>query len=125
MGRKTALIIDDEADHGRIIALNLKDRGFDTVLAYSGEDGFNKAKSIKPDLITMDLLMPGEDGIDVIKKMGEDEATKNIPIVVVTVLDNRNLKKELEKNDRIAGYLVKPVKSGDFTAITNKVIRKG
>jgi CheY-like chemotaxis protein len=124
MGKRVALIIDDEPDYGKIIEFCMKDLGFETLLAASGEEGLRKAREMSPDVVTMDILMPQEDGIDVIRKMGDDMHTMDIPIVVITVLEDRCLKKELEKNDRIIGYLTKPINISELEKVARKICKR-
>ena len=66
------LTVDDEADIRRLIQIKLKKAGFEVVTAVDGEDGVEKAKTEKPDLILMDVMMPKMDGITAVKKIKEE-----------------------------------------------------
>lgn len=82
------LVIEDDNTLQQVIVVSLTNEGFEVITAKDGEEGLAKAQSEKPDLITLDLIMPGLYGIDVLKKLKADETTKNIPVVVLTIKDD-------------------------------------
>jgi DNA-binding response OmpR family regulator len=81
---KFILCIEDEQEMIDLIRLILSRRGFDVRGASSGEEGLNIIRNEHPDLILLDLMMPDMDGWEVYQQMKADEATKNIPVIVVT-----------------------------------------
>ena len=81
---KLILCIEDEQDMIDLIRLILSRRGFDVRGASSGEEGLNIIRKEHPDLILLDLMMPDMDGWEVYQQMKADEATRNIPVIVVT-----------------------------------------
>jgi two-component system, OmpR family, response regulator VicR len=81
---KLILCIEDEQEMIDLIRLILSRRGFDVRGASSGEEGLNIIRKEHPDLILLDLMMPDMDGWEVYQQMKADEATKNIPVIVVT-----------------------------------------
>ena len=81
---KLILCIEDEQEMIDLIRLILSRRGFDVRGASSGEEGLNIIRNEHPDLILLDLMMPDMDGWEVYQQMKADEATKNIPVIVVT-----------------------------------------
>jgi len=104
---KRVLVIDDSEFAIKIMLLSLQ-RHFDVITANNGADGIEKAKSEKPDVILLDMMMPGMDGIQVCNHLTIDEATKNIPIIFVTSVDNRLVEaKCLEMGAR--DYIEKPI----------------
>ena len=81
---KKILIVDDEPDMVTFLQCLLEDNGYTTITARDGEEGFNMAKSEKPDLISLDLLMPNQTGIKMFRELRKDEEIKNTPVVMVT-----------------------------------------
>ena len=78
------LIIEDEADIRELISFNLEMSGYDVIKARDGEEGLATARSEKPDLIILDLMLPGMDGLKVCSHLKKDTDTRNIPIIMLT-----------------------------------------
>lgn len=102
---KLVLIVEDEADVARLIAQHLGRHGLQTVIAPTGQDGLQQAHDLKPDLITLDVMLPGMDGWEVISHLKRDPATREIPVVFLSILE------ETEKGIRMGAdaYLTKPI----------------
>jgi CheY-like chemotaxis protein len=81
---KKILIVDDEPDMVTFLATLLEDHGYETVSAADGDEGLEKVKTEKPDLISLDLLMPNKTGIKMFRELRKDATTSNIPVVMVT-----------------------------------------
>jgi CheY-like chemotaxis protein len=81
---KKILIIDDEPDMVTFLSALLEDHGYVTITATDGEEGMTKIKSEKPDLISLDLLMPNKTGIKMFRELRKDDEVKDIPVVMVT-----------------------------------------
>ncbi|MFH0772274.1 MAG: response regulator, partial [Candidatus Omnitrophota bacterium] len=106
MGKKI-LVIDDEADLCATIKAQLEASGFNILAALSGQEGLDKVKDYKPDLVILDLMMPLMDGFEVCSRLKKDPQTSSIPIVVLTALEHDDAaKKALSAGAE--GYLVKP-----------------
>ena len=82
----TILIVDDSKDYAALLEDRLKAEGFGTLTAYDGVSALQAARSQKPDLILLDILMPGVGGTEVRRELAADPATKDIPIVFLTGL---------------------------------------
>ncbi len=82
--QKRILLIDDEKDFLEIMSRKLTESGFSVFVADNGETGLEKAKVIKPDLILLDVQMPGIDGPTVLNRLKIDPATENIKVVFLT-----------------------------------------
>ena len=78
------LSIEDDVDLQQVFAYVLKKKGCDVAFAYDGKDGLEKARDLKPDLILLDMMLPGLNGLEVIKALKENEATRGVPVVVMT-----------------------------------------
>lgn|SRR5512142_268381 len=100
------LIVDDDAFLSGIYATKLELDGFEVATARDGEEGLKAAMREKPDLILLDVLMPKLDGFEVLKRLKADEETKQIPVIMLT---NLGQKEDIEKGlqDGAVDYLIK------------------
>jgi DNA-binding response OmpR family regulator len=85
---KKILFIEDEAALQKTFRDVLEKEGYQMISALDGESGLRLARSEKPDLILLDLILPRKDGFEVLKELKEDEATKGIPVIVLTNLED-------------------------------------
>jgi CheY-like chemotaxis protein len=83
---KTILIVDDYPDFACLLESRLKAEGFGTAVALDGPSGIEKALSLKPDLILLDIMMPHVGGTEVRVELMKDPSTQNIPIIFLTGL---------------------------------------
>ena len=81
---KRILIVDDDQDIVKLVEDRLEDNNYEVICANDGDDGINKAKQQQPDLIIMDIIMPGMSGGDAVRLLKADGQTKNIPIIFLT-----------------------------------------
>ena len=103
---KTILFIEDESALQKTFREILKQEGYEMTSALDGEVGLRLAKTQKPDLILLDLILPRVHGFDVLKKLKEDKETRDIPIIVLTNLEGiGDIDKALELG--ATTYLVK------------------
>jgi GAF domain-containing protein/CheY-like chemotaxis protein len=109
----TVLVIDDDADARDLMRRFLAREGFDTLTAADGSEGLRLARQFKPNLITLDVMMPRMDGWGVLKELQADPALAAIPVVMLSILD------EQEKGFALgaADYLVKPFNRERLRAI--------
>lgn len=104
------LIVDDSPTELHILTQILDKAGFDTVTAEDGEEGIETAKRELPDLILMDVVMPGLNGFQATRKLSRDATTKEIPVVIVTTKD-QDTDREWGMRQGASDYMVKPVKA--------------
>jgi len=107
MAKKKILLVDDEKDLVETVTFRLEAAGYEVVPAYDGQEGFEKAKSEKPDLIILDLMLPKMDGYKVCRMLNFDGKYKKIPILMFTARAQESDKKigeEVGAND----YITKP-----------------
>ena len=81
---RTVLVVDDHEDNRRILRDLLRNAGYEVVEARTGEDGVATAKARTPDLILMDIQLPGIDGYEATRRIKADDALRRIPLIVVT-----------------------------------------
>ena len=117
------LIVEDEQDILELINYNLKKEGFDTKAVSSGEDGLTQAVNYKPDLVILDLMLPGVDGLEVCRKLKSSQDTLNIPVIMVTARG--------EEADIVSGleigaddYVTKPFSPKILIARVKGVLRR-
>ncbi|MCX6764654.1 MAG: response regulator [Candidatus Nealsonbacteria bacterium] len=103
---KKILFIEDESALQKTFRVFIEQEGYKMVSALDGESGFNLAKLEKPDLILLDLILPRLNGFEVLEKLKEDYETKEIPVIILTNLENPDdINKALELGAKT--YLVK------------------
>ncbi|MBL50974.1 MAG: DNA-binding response regulator [Candidatus Marinimicrobia bacterium] len=124
MSKKHILIIEDEKDIAELLEYNLGAGGYYTYVANNGETGLKVARKQNPDLILLDLMLPGIQGLDVCRIIKTDEDTKNIPIVMLTALgQEENIVKGLESG--ADDYITKPFSFKILLARIKSVLRRG
>ncbi len=112
---KKAIIVEDHPDLMEILSLQLETLGFSVISANNGMEGVEKAITEKPDLILMDIMMPGMDGREATRRIRSNPETKDIPILAATVLfEESDLRSCIEAgcND----YIVKPFSHQELRA---------
>jgi DNA-binding response OmpR family regulator len=103
---KKILIVEDDKFLRELMAQKLAKEGYDVIEAIDGEDALKSIKEEKPDLVLLDLILPGKDGFEVLAKVKEDAALSKIPIIV---LSNLGQKEDVERalNLGATDYMVK------------------
>jgi DNA-binding response OmpR family regulator len=121
---ETILVIEDETDILEVIEYNLRREGYRVLTSGDGEQGLSTARRDAPDLVLLDLMLPGLDGIEVCRKLKEDPVTRDIPIVMLTA--------KSEESDVVLGlgvgaddYLAKPFSPKELVARVKAVLRRG
>ncbi|MBL8164968.1 MAG: response regulator [Anaerolineae bacterium] len=104
-GASTVLVIDDDASVRELVSRFLTKEGFNVRTAVSGVEGLRAAREFKPDVITLDVMMPGMDGWAVLSALKADPALAAIPVVMMTIVSDKNLAYSLGAAD----YLTKPI----------------
>ena len=100
------LIVDDEVKTGRFLKRFLEIKGYDVITSNNGEDALKKAKNGKPDIILLDIKMPGMDGIEVLRCVREFD--KDVCIIMVTVVNDKSTGTEALKSGADE-YITKPI----------------
>lgn len=117
------LLIDDESEFRYLTRLDLENEGFTVSEALNGVEGLEMMRSIKPDLVLLDLNMPDPDGHEVCDKIREDEELCNTPVIVLTTSDDLN-----DKLKRLDGgaddYITKSIDPKERVARIKAVLRR-
>jgi two-component system alkaline phosphatase synthesis response regulator PhoP len=123
VSKSTILIVDDERDILDLIEYNLKKEGFVVVTAEDGEEGIERARQVKPDLVLLDIMMPKMDGLEVIDMMRQDATLKDIPVIFLTARSDE--KTEVKGLDRGADdFLTKPISTTKLVSRIKAVLRR-
>ncbi len=123
MAKEKVLVVDDEEDILELVRYNLNKDGYKITCALTGEDALKKARSEIYDLIILDLMLPGIDGLEVTRKLKDDQKTRSVPVVMLTAKG--------EESDVVAGlelgaddYITKPFSPRILTARVRAVLRR-
>lgn len=123
MAPKKILVIEDDEDIQELVKYNLVKEGYQSLQALTGEDGLKLARGKQPDLIVLDLMLPGLDGMEVCKQLKRDPKTESIPVVMLTA--------KAEESDIVAGlevgaddYLPKPFSPKVLIARIRTILRR-
>jgi DNA-binding response OmpR family regulator len=120
--KKKILCIEDEKEMIDLMRLILERRGFDFVGAEGGEEGLDKIRAEKPDLILLDLMMPGVDGWEVYRQLKADQELKATPVIVVTA-KAQSIDKVLGLHiARVEDYITKPFGPQELLESINRVL---
>lgn len=115
------LVIDDSPTEVHVLTTMLEKNGFDVLAAASGEEGIELAASEHPDLVLMDVVMPGMNGFQATRKLTKNPETESIPVIIITTKD--------QETDRVWGmrqgardYITKPAQEADLIAKINTAL---
>lgn len=119
VGGRKILIVDDEPNIVRTVADRLRMTGYEVVTAGDGQEGLERALEERPDLILLDIIMPGLDGYATLERLGQMEETRGIPVIMLTA---RSQAEDVQRatSSGAADYVVKPF---DLVALMEKMER--
>jgi len=115
------LIVDDSPTQLHVLATQLSNIGHQILTAADGRQAVDVAKAEHPDLILMDIVMPGMNGFQATRKISRDPATRDIPVIMVTTKDQKT-DKEWGMRQGACAYMVKPVKAGELQAKIDELL---
>ncbi len=104
MSKQKILVVDDEPDFLELLKVRLEASGYDVVSASDGKDALDKVRDEKPDAVLLDILMPQMDGLEVLKKIRNDN--KNLPVFIITAFSTEERFKVANKLSA-SGFIVK------------------
>jgi len=117
------LIVEDETDIAELISFNLKRQGLEPAVAHDGITGIEMALELQPDLLILDLMLPGRNGYEVLKELRRDSRTRNVPVLMLTA--------RAQVEDRIRGleagaddYLTKPFSSKELMLRVQAILKR-
>ena len=114
--KNTVLVVDDDSSARDLLSRVLRKEGFYTLTASNGQEALRLAREAQPVAITLDVMMPGMDGWTVLSTLKSDPQTTEIPVIIVSIVDDKNLGYSLGASD----YLTKPIDRERFSAVLDK-----
>lgn len=124
MPKKKIMVVDDEQSLVELVRAIFGQEGFEVISAYSGSECLEKLKKEKPDLILMDMMMPGMSGRETTERIRADPKTKGLKIVFLTVARFSEVGKDSLKNLKVADYITKPFDNKDLVKRVKKTLGK-
>jgi signal transduction histidine kinase/DNA-binding response OmpR family regulator/HAMP domain-containing protein len=120
-GKRLILSIDDDPNVLSLIAQEIEEEGYEVIGATRAIEGIEKAKAMGPHAITLDIMMPGMDGWEAIGRLKSDPKTRDIPLIVVSIIDNQELGYRLGADE----YLIKPVDKESLLRVLQRFEGRG
>ncbi|MBW7899225.1 Polar-differentiation response regulator DivK [Candidatus Brocadiaceae bacterium B188] len=124
MPDKNVMVVEDNEKNRKLMRVVLKSKGYAVIEAATGEEALNLLKNQKPDIILMDIQLPGIDGLTLIKQIKADAVTKEIPIIAVTAYAMKGDEQKILETGCDA-YVSKPINTQELPLIIEKYIKKG
>jgi two-component system, cell cycle response regulator DivK len=115
------LIVEDNDKNLKLVRDVLRAKGYQTIEAESAEDGLKLAREKKPGLILMDIQLPGMNGIEALKVLRADDATKSIPVIAVSASVMQHDRKQVT-DAGFDGFIEKPINLREFLAAVQKAL---
>ena len=130
MDKKTVLIVEDEMDMRIFISTLLETSGYTPVVTRDGKEGLIKARDVSPDLIILDVMMPGEGGVQMYRQLKTDQTLKTIPVIMLSAVAQKTFSHYLNMvNARLdrpiprpEAYIEKPPKADDLLQMAARLI---
>lgn len=117
------LSIEDDPDFQHLISHALRSQGFEVHYAFSGPEGLEKALSLSPDLILLDMMLPGLNGVEVMRRLHKDKAARGLPVIVLTAYaaDSNFMESEIKALGTVE-YLRKPVPPDELVRAIRRLL---
>lgn len=124
--KKKILVVDDEQDVLTYLTAIFQDNGYETITAKDGIEGFDRAKNIKPDLITLDITMPDQSGVRTYRYYKGNDGLKNIPVIIITALGDsmKSFLKKLAGFPEPEGFMSKPIDEEKLLKMVSDLLNK-
>ncbi len=123
MSNKNVMVVEDNEKNRKLMRVVLKAKGYNVIEATTGEEALTLLKNQKPDIILMDIQLPGIDGLTLIKQIKGDVPTKDIPIIAVTAYAMKGDEQKILDTGCDA-YVSKPINTQELPHIVEKYIKK-
>ncbi len=123
MENRKALVVDDEFHIVQVVAIKLKNNGFDVTTAENGSDGYDLASEILPDIIISDYQMPIMSGVEMIEKLRQNPETAHIPVIMLTARGFA-IEDEQKEQLRVSACLGKPFSPREVLATIEDVLKQ-
>ena len=124
MPKKRIMVVDDEESVLELLKAVLENDGYTVLTASDGEECLEKLKKTKPDLVLLDMMMPGMSGREVCERIRKDPKTKNLKIIFVTVARFSEMGKDTLSKMNVLDYITKPFDNADLLKRVKKAAGK-
>jgi signal transduction histidine kinase/CheY-like chemotaxis protein len=114
---KTVLVIEDDHQFNNLLALYLRQEGYVPIQHYTGANALGRALELRPDLITLDIMLPDQNGWEILRVLKSNARTKHIPVLVISVVEDGERALRLGATE----YLVKPIRRSDIQALLDRL----
>ncbi len=121
---KKVLFVDDEEDIREVVQIRLESNGYEVITAGSGEEALKKIEESNPDLMILDVMMPGMDGLTVLKTLRKNENTAKLPVIILTA-KRKKMIGDLFELENIQGFIEKPFDSKILLDMIEKAVSAG
>lgn len=122
MAKKKIMVVDDEENLVELVTAILEQEGFDVIGVNSGPECLEKLKTVKPNLILMDMMMPGMSGREATEKIRANPKTKNLKVAFLTVARFSEVGKNELKKLNVSDYITKPFDNKDLALRVKKIV---
>ena len=127
---KKVLIVDDDDDVRKLVSKLVERSGYQAILAKNGVEGMDKIREDKPDLIILDILMPKQSGIRMYHELKTDEPLKDIPVIMLSAIEERSFFRSQKVLDEFAGqsvpapaaYIEKPEEPEELMELMKRIL---
>ncbi len=121
---KKILVVDDELLIVKVLTSRLKANGYEVITAYEGKEGLKKARGEKPDLIIVDLRLPGINGHEICSQLKKDAAFSSIPVIIITGSTDAK-DRELAENAAADAFIIKPFDREALLSRIEELLKEG
>jgi adenylate cyclase len=119
---KKILIVDDELEFAEMIQMRLEANGYDVITAPDGQTGYDAAEQQRPDLILLDVMMPGMDGFQTLRKLRRSDKTRATPVIMLTARGESSAIFKAQELG-VMDYLIKPCDSQELLQLVRRLAR--
>ncbi len=122
--KKTVLVVDDDPDARDYLVTVLEDQGFAAVTAKDGAEAISMIEQSAPDLVTLDITMPGKSGVGVYRRLKEDDKLRSIPVIIITGVSD-DFQKFISTRRQVPppdGFINKPVEHEQFLKLVRELL---
>lgn len=119
--QRKILIVDDDEEVLKLLTIRLKQEGFEIIAASNGEGCIKRSEEESPDLIVLDIVMPGMDGYSALKEMRRNPKTHDIPVIMLSGKEEEKVR-DLFAFQHISDYIEKPFELDDLVSRINKAL---
>lgn len=122
MGKKLIMVVDDEESLRELVKAVLEQEGFEVIAVSNGQECLDKLKEIKPDLILLDMMMPGMSGRETCERIRQNPHTKDLKVIFLTVARFSEVGKDILSKMGVLDYITKPFDNDDLVRRVKKAL---